>query len=219
MFYCDIHTHHRPICPEDMAIVNTIVDDSDLESLRKEIGEKQTLHSAGIHPWYIYNVRKQIETLHLLIQEPSLVAIGEVGLDKMANVSMQLQQEAFLAQARMAEEYRKPLIIHCVKAWQELIADKKLIHPAMPWIIHGFRGNRELAKQLIAQGFYLSFGEAFNPQALEAAWPNYLFAETDDRPIDIRSVYRKMASSLHISLEEIVAALERNLQDRFIFVR
>ena len=215
MFYYDIHTHQRPVHSEDTAIVNTIVSEVGLEVLHKEIQEKQTLHSAGIHPWYIYNVDKQIDTLRSLMEEPALVAIGEAGLDKIGDAPMQLQQEVFLTQARMAEEYRKPLIIHCVRAWQELIADKKQICPAMPWIIHGFRGNGELARQLISQGFYLSFGEAFNSEALQIAWPSRLFAETDDKPIDIRSVYWKMASSLQISFEELAATLERNIQNVF----
>lgn len=219
MFYYDIHTHQRPVYPEDTAIVNTIVGEADLKTLRKEIREKQTLHSAGIHPWYIYNVHKQIDTLRSLLEEPALVAIGEAGLDKMGDAPMLLQQEVFLTQARMAEEYHKPLIIHCVKAWQELIADKKLIRPAMPWIVHGFRGNGELARQLIAQGFYLSFGESFHPQALQTAWPYRLFAETDDKSIDICSVYQKIASSLHLSPEELVVALERNVQHVFTSVR
>ena len=81
---------------------------------------------------------------------------------------MDLQKEVFLAQANLAEETHKPLIIHCVKAWADLIACKKAVKPEMPWIIHGFRGNGELASQLVRLGFYLSFGDRFNPSALRA---------------------------------------------------
>lgn len=214
MLYYDIHTHHPPVHPEDIAIVNVTVGREGLESLRKEIRENPAGCSAGIHPWYIYNVHAQIETLRSLLEENTLVAIGEAGLDKMADAPLSLQQEVFLEQARMAEEYRKPLIIHCVKAWQELIAVKKLIRPGMPWIIHGFRGNGELAAQLIAQGFYLSFGAAFNPAALKAAWPHHLLAETDDRKIDIRTVYSLISTSLSVSEEELALQIESQLKSR-----
>lgn len=214
MPYYDIHTHYKPVHPEDIAILNTIVGEKDLENLRKEIRENPAWYSAGIHPWYIYNVHAQIEALRSLLQETTLVAIGEAGLDKLADASLSLQQEVFMEQARMAEEYRKPLIIHCVKAWQELIAAKKSVRPGMPWIIHGFRGKGELAAQLIDQGFYLSFGAAFNPAALQAAWPHHLLAETDDRKIDIRTVYSLISTSLSVTEEELALQIESQLKSR-----
>ncbi|MCD8269786.1 MAG: TatD family hydrolase [Parabacteroides sp.] len=213
MIYYDIHTHQPPVHPEDIAIINTIVkDEGDLLLPAQWC-------SMGIHPWYIYNVREQLSLLESALSDPSVVAIGEAGLDKLAEASLDIQQSTFREQALLAEKADKPLIIHSVKAWAELIAMKRSVKPRMPWIVHGFRGNAELAGQLIHQGFYLSFGEHFNSQALQAAWPGYLLAETDDKEIDIRSVYRQIATSLHISLEELVITLERNVQNIFPFVR
>lgn len=214
MGYYDIHTHQMPVHPEDIAIVNTIVGpvaDSISDSLMDTAGVRTDFkRSCGIHPWYIYNVREQMEELRRRLSAPETVAIGEAGLDKLAESPMDIQKEVFLAQAFLAEETRKPLIIHCVKAWQELIACRKEVRPDMPWVIHGFRGNDELAAQLIHLGFYLSFGDRFNPSAVRAAWPDSLFLETDDKPVDIRLVYQGVAESLRVPERDVLAQIARN---------
>ena len=179
MVYNDIHTHKLAVHPEDIAIVSTIV--------RKDIEENlSSYRSYGIHPWYIEDVREQIEILCGFAHLPETVAIGEAGLDKLAEVDMDGQLDVFRQQALLAEEIRKPLIIHCVKAWEELLAIRKGLSPEMPWIIHGFRGNEQLAKQLTTHGFYLSFGPLFNAEAVKHVDPERIFAETDDKEVDIR---------------------------------
>ena len=67
---------------------------------------------------------------------------------------------------------------------------------------------------MVAQGFYLSFGEAFQPLALRAAWPDRLLAETDDRAVDIRMVYALIAASLSVSEEELALQIESQLKSR-----
>ncbi len=218
MLYMDIHTHQSSEFPEEEAIVNTIVDEREYALLQQEMQRQQGWQSAGIHPWYIYNVRAQLEKLQMLVETLPIVAIGEAGLDKLCDTPMDWQQEAFRQQVQMAEDYQKPLIVHCVKAWPELIAVKKQLRPVQPWIIHGFRGNGVLASQLIAQGCFLSFGAKYNPLALQAAWPLHLLAETDESPINIRMVYDSIAKSLHITLEELAQQIESQLKSR-IFAR
>lgn len=214
MIYYDIHTHQPAINPEDVAIVNRIIGKD-----QEEISFPGQWCSVGIHPWYINNVQEQLSRLESVALSPSVVAIGEAGLDKLTETSLKIQQEVFLEQAALAERVGKPLVIHCVKAWSELVAARKSVKPHIPWVIHGFRGNAELALQLTRQGFYLSFGEYFNLQALQVAWDGCLFAETDEKGGDIHSVYRRIASSLQISLEELAAILEKNVQNVFPFVR
>ncbi len=208
MDYYDIHTHQRPIHGEDIAIVNKIVGPT--EEMRPDPLPDTAIRSYGIHPWYIYNVRRQMERLRDLASGPGVVAIGEAGLDTLAGSSMDLQKEAFRAQANLAEELHKPLIIHCVRAWADLIAYKKALKPGMPWIIHGFRGKGELASQLAHLGFYLSFGDRFHASALHAAWPGALFLETDDRPIDIRDIYQDAAKALDIPEEKLREQIAAN---------
>lgn len=214
MIYYDIHTHQPAGDPEDVVIVNRIIGKD-----QEEISFPGQWCSVGIHPWYINNVQEQLSRLESVALSPSVVAIGEAGLDKLTETSLKIQQDIFLEQAALAERVGKPLVIHCVKAWSELVAARKSVKPHIPWVIHGFRGNAELALQLTRQGFYLSFGEYFNLQALQVAWDGCLFAETDEKEVDIRSVYRRIASSLQISLEELAVILEKNMQNVFPFVR
>ena len=77
-----------------------------------------------------------------------MLAVGEAGLDKLAEAPLTLQIEVFEYQARLAEEANKPLIIHLVKAVDELLKLKQKIQPVKPWIIHGFRGKRLLQKNI-----------------------------------------------------------------------
>lgn len=210
MRYYNIHTHKESSCPDTISIVSRIVKD--------RVEEIPVIpQSAGIHPWYIYNVSEQLIYLRELAQLPQIVAIGEVGLDKLAKTPLPIQQEVFVEQARLAEALRKPLIIHCVKAWDELLASRKQLSPDIPWIIHGFRGNGEQAKQLIRQGFYLSFGAYFNSEAACAAWPNHLFTETDDIDIDIREVYKAISGSLSLRSETFALQMKENVNHVFSF--
>lgn len=232
MVYYDIHTHRPSVHQEDVAIVNCLVPALDagshsgqaISSFGKEdtagclsdpasSAGKGKLHSVGIHPWYIYNVEEQLAGLERQAMLPGVISIGEVGLDKLAEAPLERQQEVFKASAALAESLGVFLIIHCVKAWDELIALKKELKPHMPWVIHGFRGNAALAGQLIRQGFYLSFGEHFNPAAVRVAWPDRLFAETDDREIDIRTVYDHLSASLDLPLERFAAQVAENVHN------
>ncbi|WP_102407481.1 TatD family hydrolase [Parabacteroides bouchesdurhonensis] len=213
MKYYDIHTHQPSVHPEDIAVINfdPIRMKSEFLSEENQISLERNLFSCGIHPWYIENAEIQLKELKSLLFLPEIVAVGEAGFDKLVQTSLSAQQDIFFAQARLAEDCAKPLIIHCVKAWQEIIAAKKRIRPHVPWIIHGFRGNGELAVQLVNQGFYLSFGEYFNVEALQAVWPGRLLVETDDKQIDIRLVYTKLAEALSVDMELFTHQIEENI--------
>lgn len=156
---------------------------------------------------------------YLLLTEavlhPSVVAIGEAGLDKQAEKPIGEQVRVFSEQAKLAAEMGKPLVIHCVKAWDELLAVRKDFSSSDIWVIHGFRGNRQLAEQLIRKGLRLSFGEKFNPEALRVAWPDYLFLETDESDKQIEEIYRLAADSLDISIDLLALTLRRNVKEVF----
>lgn len=82
----------------------------------------------------------------------------------------------------LSETLRKPLILHIVKSFPEIIALRKQWKPTQPWIIHGFRGKPQLARELLAHGFHLSYGKKYNPASLAITHASRLLRETDEMP-------------------------------------
>lgn len=210
MKYVDIHTHTAsPKIQENrVSFYNIIISQEVHADL-----SKQEIFSAGIHPWFICpndTSNQQLEQLWEKAKQPEVWMIGEAGLDKLHETPLERQLDLFEQQALLAEELHKPLIIHCVKAWSELLALRKKIRPLSPWLIHGFRGKRELAEQLLKENIYLSFGEQFQPAALQTAWPSHFFLETDESKLDIREIYEKAAAALSVPIEILAEQIEQN---------
>jgi TatD DNase family protein len=218
--YCDIHTHNLPAHPEDTALLSLDISNP---SLPKYSGYNNIMYSAGIHPWHVSNtVGLLFDRMREWAARPEIAAIGEVGLDKTAAPSVghyRLQQTVFTAEAHLAEEVQKPLIIHCVKAWDDVLRIHQSVNPSMPWIIHGFRGKEALAGQLLKAGFYLSFGLYYHTASLKAAYENRrLLAETDDHPVSIRDIYHRIINDLNISAPELSGEIENIiLSNHFLF--
>ena len=213
MIYYDIHTHHVPAAPDVIAIVNTLIG---VDSVPNALPDPLPLfRSVGIHPCYIYNVEEQLAELRRQAVQLRVVAIGETGLDKRAATPLAQQMELFRASADLSEKHSLPLIIHCVRAWDELIALRRALRPRQTWIIHGFRGGAEQARQLLRQGFLLSFGEHFHPDAVRAAYPDHFFAETDEHGADIHIVYARLADTLRLPLSALIAQLACNVHTHF----
>jgi TatD DNase family protein len=210
--YIDIHTHKLPKTTEDiLSVFNLNVPDY---FCRRESNPEGMNYSLGIHPW---GIKEQLlpENLRRMEEYASLEnirAIGECGLDKLTATPWELQTRAFRAQITISERVKKPLIIHCVKALDEIIALKKESKPEQTWIIHGFRGKPEQRNQLIEHGFYLSFGEYFNEETIVGMPPEKLFLETDDGELGIRQVYEKTARTLRVDLDTLIAQISKNVQ-------
>ena len=132
-------------------------------NLRTDTRDKPSHYSYGIHPWYISKekVYDELRELKVAAHEKRCLAIGECGLDKVCDVPFDLQVEVFYEQIRLANEIRKPLIIHCVKAFNELINCLNQLDNNVPVIIHGFNNNENIARIMVAQGYYFSFGRRF----------------------------------------------------------
>ena len=173
--------------------------------------------SVGIHPWHLTleNSEAQWEALCQSVKDKRIIAIGECGLDKLQGPSLELQTNLFKQEATLAEECSLPLIIHCVKAFTELIQLKKEISPKQLWIIHGFRGKLPLAADCIRHGFYLSIGSRFQADALKAIPLDHLFIETDESEESIGSIYQRIAETKGISLQELTEAINKNVREVF----
>ena len=217
MFF-DIHSHRPARQSGVITIISADIHNKNgvsgfySQSLGKhtaghsEIPSYLGYYSIGLHPWYIdESLIPEVRKFAVL---PSVVAIGETGLDKNTAKNQDdfsLQKEIFTEHILISEEVKKPLVIHCVKAWDELLHIHKSSKPSMPWIIHGFRGNAILATQLLNAGLYLSFGINHNAEALKVAWDKgRLFAETDDADIGIREICATIACKLDISINDLL---------------
>ena len=219
MIYYDIHTHQPARYPEDIVVIS--VDAGRLKLPGPIIPQANNYYSVGIHPWHVD--MKSMDYVCEYASRPTVVAIGETGLDKIAakdECEFRLQQELFSAHAELSEATRKPLIIHCVKAWDELLHIHKSIKPVMPWIIHGFRGKELLASQLINAGLYLSFGKYYHEEALLIAWQKQrLLIETDDKDVDLHTIYEQIAGDLNISKETLAEAISRFFKNQLLTSR
>ena len=176
----------------------------------------------GIHPWFLNeeNHKHLLTSVQKSAGLPEVIAIGEAGFDRLRGPAMKLQHLAFEEQIKISEELRKPVVIHCVRAWDELLSVQKKLRPKMPWLVHGFRGNVVLADQLLSKGMYLSFwfDFALRPESgelLRHLPTDRIFLETDGADVDIRTIYNKVAADLEISVDELKAKILINFNDFF----
>ena len=112
----------------------------------------------GIHPWFADTAGAGWEErlMSLLQQVPA--GIGETGLDKCCRAAFDRQQQIFATQLQMASELRRPLTIHCVKAWGKLLEMlEQFADPLPPIMIHSFAGARETLQRLLRLGCFISF--------------------------------------------------------------
>lgn len=169
----DTHTHRRDAAD---AIINY---DPTVDSYTPD---PRLTYSVAVHPWRADLADEAVlARVAALAREENFVAIGETGLDALRGPEMEAQAALFEWHIRLATELRKPLIIHAVRAWQQLIDISRSFRPfSAPWIIHGFRGKPELARQLVAAGFSLSYGAKYNPASFAATPVERRYAESDE---------------------------------------
>jgi len=205
----DIHTHRA--CSESN---NVIINVSPFEFKQYETEEapyKQYFFSCGIHPNYLTGIDTQMAYLEKIADNPHIVAIGETGLDKLSDFSLDTQLSAFKTHIKLSEKFNKPLIIHCVKAWNELIYIRRATNPQQSWIIHGYRGKPELTKQLVKEGFLFSVGAAINADSIPIIPIDSLFCETDESEKSICDVYRKVADVMCVDIKTLTISVAKNV--------
>lgn len=139
-----------------------------------------TPFSVGVHPWSPWPGEEVLERLGRLAADRMALAIGEAGIDFRRSPMTRAQQlELLRIHAQLSERLAKPLVLHVVGGWNEVMALRRELRPSQPWIIHGFRGKPELARRLLAAGFCLSFGERYNPASFELTPAGRRFRESD----------------------------------------
>ncbi len=209
--YINIHTHNEIAGENERIIFNFLIKD------KHSIHQLQPFSSIGIHPWHITDENENLlATVEKNARHENVFAIGEIGLDRACNIPFDQQKRTFEKQIAIAGKVKKPVIIHCVKAYPDIISVKKQTNSQVPWIIHGFNGNLQIAHQLLKHKCYLSFGEfLLKYQKLQEVFKQIplekIFFETDEADIHIKQVYEKAAHLLAIS----VSTLQKQMQTNF----
>ena len=213
MDFIDIHTHKKQLSENVFSVANKYPVSLDFTSP----------FSIGIHPWFINKNKIEAELLILAkkLQHKNCVALGECGLDKVIKTDFELQKTVFKKQIQLSEKHQKPLIIHCVKAYQDIVELKKELKPTQVWLVHGFNKNWQVAQSLLKNGILLSFGTAIinhkKLQEVVAKVPlEKLFLETDDKDDTIVEVYVKVAKLKGVPLEILQQKIQENFKQLFL---
>lgn len=212
MFY-NIHTHKSSNQKNILEIVNQYPNEFD-ETIEN--------YSIGIHPWYINEnrVEADLKIIEEKLQLANCLALGECGLDKRIEIPFEIQISVFEKQIKLAKKYNKPLILHCVSAYQEVIEIKKRLQINVPIIIHGFSKNEQVAKELLDNGFYLSFGKYLlrNPElktVFKQVPNNQFFLETDTIDETLEEVYAVASKYKNIEIESLEEIISDNFNQVF----
>ncbi|HBD26646.1 TatD family hydrolase [Flavobacterium sp.] len=211
--FINLHTHKFSNLSDVIEVVNQYPWEFDVSI---------PTYSIGIHPWYIDESRLEsdLEIIKEKLQLSECLALGECGLDKRIEIPLGLQISVFKKQLEIVRLTNKPIVLHCVAAYDEVIAIKKEMKIENPMIIHGFSKNEQVAKSLLNNGFYLSFGKYLlrNPdleKVFTFAPENQILLETDTIEESIYEVYEKAASIKGISVEEMKAIVFTNFSRIF----
>jgi TatD DNase family protein len=209
----NLHTHHFTNQENILELVN---------QYPWEFDDSIPFYSIGIHPWYIDESRlsSDLQIIDKELSHQNCLALGECGLDKRIEIAIEIQKKVFKAQILLAEKHQKPLVLHCVAAFQEIIQIKKELNVTVPMIIHGFSKNEQTAKQLLDNGFYLSFGKYLlrNPElktVFQSVPNNRFFLETDTIEESLEEVYDLAANYKNIEIEEIKSIIKTNFEKVF----
>ncbi len=208
LHYINIHTH-KSQNKAYTEVINLLPENAE-----KIISENpHSLFSVGLHPWYIDdNAEELLKEIEKLSVYNNVVFIGETGLDKVHNIDFSTQIDVFKTQIKIAEKVQKPLIIHCVKAFSEILAIKKELSIKVPLLFHGFRGKPALTEQLLQHNCYLSVGEhaVQLPETIKIIPLNRLFIETDESNMPIAEIYKAVAEIKNVSEQELLEQTRLN---------
>ncbi len=211
--FLNAHTHHFSHQSDVLDLYN---------QFPKALNDDAKLFSVGIHPAYIKtsSIEEELAIIRENLSNKNCLAIGEIGLDKLCETDFELQIDVFERQLQLASEYRFPVIIHSVRAYQEILHIRKKLKLTIPFIFHGFNKNEQILNQIIAQNCYASFGKNLlynkNLQIIFAKLSaNQFFLENDASEISIKEIYTIAAEIRNSTIEELQLQQAKNWKTVF----
>ena len=199
--YVNIHTHNKPSANE------LVVRNAYLKLSAPQVSQLPYMVSVGLHPWHLhkYNLTTCTDLLMDVVNLNNVFTVGEIGIDRAIDVPVSTQIQYFEAQLNIARAVQKPVIIHAVKSYSDLLPFLK--KSKVPFIFHGFKGNIQQAKEILKYNAYLSFGKSLleeKHREVLAQIPNDRFLlETDVAKMSINQIYDLAAMAKAIEVDEL----------------
>jgi len=210
--YINIHGHRRSNTIEEWVMQNLMARDFPPEDI------ENGYYSVGFHPYNVGKVDKEVtlKRVKKATEHPRVLAIGEIGLDKSIESPLEDQLGIFEKQVEIAESANLPVILHVVRAFNEILGFMKAKQPVVPMIIHGYNGSPEMVEELVKAGFLISFGQAISGEhskiveSLQKVPIEMMFLETDEGDMDIRELYQFAAELKGISEDHLRVQIFEN---------
>lgn len=210
--FINIHGHRQANNIQEWVMMNLFARNFPPEDI------DHGYYSVGFHPYNVGKVdeKETLEKVKQATKHPRVYAVGEIGLDKSIEAPMEDQHRIFEKQVEIAESANLPLVLHVVRAFNEMIEFAKTHQPTVSMIIHGYNGSSEMAEDLVKAGFLLSFGESIasehskNVEALQKVPVEKLFLETDEGLLDIREIYHAAAEAKGVSVDQLRVQIYEN---------
>ena len=211
--FINIHTHGKAHSANEWVLRNafSVLSPAQIQKLPYAV-------SVGIHPWMAkeYALQHIESTLDL----SNVLALGEVGLDRINGPGLSVQSEAFSAQLQLNVEYNKPVLLHIVKAYSDIIPFIKK-YP-FPFIFHQYQGNEQQTVQLLKYPqVWFSFGKDLtggrpNVEAVFQSLPlDRIFLETDTSSRKIEEIYASAAGLKNVPIEVLKARIFETFETVF----
>ena len=213
-FY-NIHTHKPATDEADTLSIVNILQQFDAELVFPAC-------SMGLHPCFLDGFDLAFNLLEQAATNPNVLAIGECGLDKLSAFSIPLQRQVFIKHINLVNQLRKPLIIHCVRAFDEILNTLSQHPPEVPVIFHGFNKKNIIGK-ILERGYLASFGAAIcsdgSPAelALRDIPAGNFFLETDDSDRKIEEIYVRAAQIRKTHVDAIILQIHENYKKAFLY--
>jgi TatD DNase family protein len=210
--FINIHGHRQANNIQEWVMMNLFAREFPPEDI------DHGYYSVGFHPYNVgkANEKETLEKVKQATEHPRVYAIGEIGLDKSIDAPLEDQMRIFEKQVEIAESANLPVVLHVVRAFNEMIEFVKSHHPIVSMIIHGYNGSAKMAEELVKAGFLISFGEAIASErskiieALKKVPVEKLFLETDEGHLDIREIYHIAAEVKGVTVDDLRVQIYEN---------
>lgn len=215
--FINIHTHSKPLPNNEWVLRNAyhFLDEHKISKLNYAV-------SVGLHPWHVTeNYQQQLHNVKTICSLKNVLAIGEVGLDRVAKTNFNQQKLAFEAQLKLACAVNKPLIIHAVRTYPDLIPYIK--KHKIPFLLHQYHGSLQQTDQLLNYPqVYFSFGKDLIEEQREKVIASFqkipvnrIFLETDVSKYRIAEVYQKASQLKGITISQLKKLIYNNFIEVF----